>query len=55
MAIAALLTAFVAWERSSPDPLWPLAVLRLRTVRSATLAAVTFFTPVLGLLFFAPL
>ncbi|MBT2207782.1 MFS transporter [Actinomadura sp. NEAU-AAG7] len=50
-----LLIGFLLWERRTADPLLPLTIFHSTPVRRATLAAVAFFTPVLGLLFFAPL
>ncbi|MCE7007192.1 MFS transporter [Kibdelosporangium philippinense] len=50
-----LLVGFVLWERRVANPLLSLGIFRIRTVTAATVAAVTFFTAVLGVLFFAPL
>ncbi|MFI0718407.1 MFS transporter [Streptomyces sp. NPDC021224] len=54
-AAAALLAAFVVRERLAAEPLLPLGLLRLRTVRAATVSGVVFYTTMVGLLFFAPL
>ena len=50
-----LFIAFGAWERRSPDPLLPFNIIRVPSVRAAAVAAVALFTPMLGVLFFAPL
>ncbi|MFI0445630.1 MFS transporter [Actinomadura sp. 6N118] len=54
-AAIVLLGGFALWEQRASDPLLPWTIFRSAPLRAATLAAVTFFTPVLGLLFFAPL
>ncbi|KAB2344481.1 MFS transporter [Actinomadura rudentiformis] len=54
-AAIVLLGGFALWEQRASEPLLPWTIFRSAPVRAATLAAVTFFTPVLGLLFFAPL
>jgi EmrB/QacA subfamily drug resistance transporter len=50
-----LLTVFVLWEGRAAHPMLPLSIFRSAPVRAATLCAVAFFTPLLGMLFFAPL
>lgn len=50
-----LLVAFVLWEWRARDAMLPLSIFRSGPVRAATLAAIAFFTPLLGMLFFAPL
>jgi EmrB/QacA subfamily drug resistance transporter len=50
-----LFIAFAMWERRSPDPLLPFNIIGVPSVRAAAIAAVAFFTPLLGVLFFAPL
>jgi MFS family permease len=50
----ALLAGFAVRERLAAEPLLPLGLLRLRTVRAATVSGVVFYTTMVGLLFFAP-
>ncbi|ONI85739.1 MFS transporter [Saccharothrix sp. ALI-22-I] len=50
-----LLVGFVFWERRAANPLLQLSIFRVPSVSAATIAAVVFFTAVLGVLFFAPL
>jgi MFS family permease len=54
-AALVLLTGFVVRERTAADPLLPLGLLRVRTVRAATVAGFVFYATMVGLLFFAPL
>ncbi|MFJ8083609.1 MFS transporter [Streptomyces sp. NPDC096205] len=55
VAAVVLLVGFVAWERRTAEPLLPLSIFRSSPVRAATLCAIAFFTPLLGMLFYAPL
>ncbi|OIV36102.1 hypothetical protein BIV57_18200 [Mangrovactinospora gilvigrisea] len=54
-AAVLLLAGFVVRERTAAQPLMPPALLRVRTVRAATVAGVLFYATMVGLLFFAPL
>ncbi|MET9364464.1 MFS transporter [Streptomyces sp. NPDC006632] len=49
------LVLFVARERGTPDPVLPLGLFRLSSVRSASLAAFLQYMGSVGMLFFAPL
>lgn len=51
---AALLAGFVVPERVAAEPLLPLGLLKVRTVRADTVSGVVFYTTTVGLLFFAP-
>ncbi|NUU20825.1 MAG: MFS transporter [Streptomycetaceae bacterium] len=56
VAVAAVLLAgFVVREHLAAEPLLPLGLMRVRTVRAATVSGVVFYTTMVGLLFFAPL
>ncbi|MGW0661567.1 MFS transporter [Streptodolium elevatio] len=50
-----LLVGFVAREHLAAQPLLPLGLLRIPTVRAATVSGVVFYTTLVGMLFFAPL
>lgn len=52
---AVLLAAFVVWEHRAKEPLMPLALFRVVSVRAGSLTAVVSYTTVIGLTFFAPL
>jgi EmrB/QacA subfamily drug resistance transporter len=54
-AAAVLLVGFIVWEMRTREPMLPLAIFRSPPVRTATVCAVAFYTPLLGMLFFAPL
>ncbi|MFD5468074.1 MFS transporter [Kitasatospora sp. NPDC127059] len=49
------LVLFVVWESRTADPVLPLGLFRLASVRSASLAAFLQYMGSVGLLFFAPL
>ncbi|MFF8837035.1 MFS transporter [Streptomyces sp. NPDC015130] len=55
LAAAALLVLFVLREHRTPDPVLPLGLFRIASVRSASLAAFLQYMGSVGLLFFAPL
>ncbi|MFE7582155.1 MFS transporter [Streptomyces gardneri] len=55
LAAAAFLVFFVVREHRTPDPVLPLGLFRLASVRAASLAAFLQYMGSVGMLFFAPL
>jgi len=55
VAVAVLLTAFVAIESNVAHPMMPLRVFRLRTMRTANITAILVFATFSALFFFASL
>ncbi|MGC0421809.1 MFS transporter [Embleya sp. AB8] len=54
-AAVLFLLLFVGWERRTVDPVLPLGLFRIASVRSASLAAFLQYTGSIGMVFFAPL
>ncbi|MEU3689894.1 MFS transporter [Streptomyces narbonensis] len=55
LAAAAFLVFFVVREQRTPDPVLPLGLFRIASVRAASLAAFLQYMGSVGMLFFAPL
>jgi len=54
-ASAAILIGFVAWERRAPDPILPIALLRMRPIATVALGAFALGAGMLGTITYVPL